>query len=216
MQATLRPVACSSPQPANEPNGSTITSSKQRVKDPQLRSVTAAGITGLHAEPSTASTAGYAHRAGLDQQPSSASLCSAAGYSSRAAAAYGALRGEASSCLSAEASRLSAVGAAVLLGQPADAPKRSAALPAARRMVLERQVGLPGLDKRMQCCVVAVCVYVPCHWAKLCGRLAGPMCCLKCCMCIDQTPGSSRQPQPLFSNVVQLKPLLALLHVSSQ
>jgi hypothetical protein len=141
LQATLRPVACSSPQPADQPCTTSNDSSRQRTHDPLLRSVTAAGITGLHAEPSTVSTAGKGYRPGLDCQPSSASLCSAAGYNSRAAAAYGALRGEASSCLSAEASRLSAVGAAVLLGQPADAPKRSAALPAARRMLLERQVG---------------------------------------------------------------------------
>jgi hypothetical protein len=145
MQATLRPVACSSPQPADVPASTTNSSSGQqtRAQDPMLRSITAAGMAALQAEPSSASTAGHAQRAGLDAQPSCASLCSAAGYSSRAAAAaFGGLRGEPSSCLSAEASRLSAVGAAVLLGQPADAPKRSTALPAARRMLLERQVGL--------------------------------------------------------------------------
>uniref|UniRef100_A0A383VJC1 Uncharacterized protein n=1 Tax=Tetradesmus obliquus TaxID=3088 RepID=A0A383VJC1_TETOB len=140
--ATLRPVACSSPQPADEPSCSTRPiSSKVPSNHPLLHSVTAAGVTGLHAEPSTASVAAWpAHRAGLEQQPSSASVCSGVGYSSRAAAMHGALRGEASSCLSAEASRLSAVGAAAQ--QPADAPRRTAALPAARRMVLERQVQL--------------------------------------------------------------------------
>ncbi|WIA35400.1 hypothetical protein OEZ86_003845 [Tetradesmus obliquus] len=140
--ATLRPVACSSPQPADEPSCSTRPiSSKVPSNHPLLHSVTAAGVTGLHAEPSTASVAAWpAHRAGLEQQPSSASVCSGVGYSSRAAAMHGALRGEAGSCLSAEASRLSAVGAAAQ--QPADAPRRTAALPAARRMVLERQEAL--------------------------------------------------------------------------
>lgn len=135
VQIVLRPVACQSP--------TSLEQQASAASNPLCQSVTAAGRTSLEPKPSNASTctAAVARLGPQGPQPSSSDMYSSRLLSTRVpaikAAAAGALAGELS-CLSAEASRLSAVSMAVLTQQ--DAAKRSAALPAARRMALERQV----------------------------------------------------------------------------
>lgn len=127
MQVTLRPVTCTSPTTMDRPEPGKRDQNQQQYQ----QSVAAGSITAcLYNEPSAA----------IVLADGSASSASHVGLMSSSSFA-GVLRAEpssASAMLAAEASKLSAVGAAALEG--IEGPKRSDALPAARRMVLERQV----------------------------------------------------------------------------